>query len=719
MTKSNDGPLFISLNPDKIAKAAIESQYDYLNQDIVAERSSASTGIGRTFVDFDNNISVKSDFNRRDYEYFRANTDNLTPEKLIDLAQKSYEKVGIVRNTMDTMSNLGCQGIRIQHPVRRTERFLQAWFNYVGGPGISEQFLNILYCLANVPVKTAYGTIDYPSEQDLSKTKADMDNTEMIRVETLPRVIPLKYSFVYPNSIEAVGGNLNIFMPRPIYAMKLPADIRYELSKLSRMGKFNQDAHKQLSQEINKLIQVNSQVIPLDPEKFDIYFYKKKDWQLWATPMISSILNDLIMLERMKLADNCALDGAISNIRHWTVGIIDSANPQNNILPTMGAINRIKNVIANNVGGGTMDLVTGPEVAFKESATQVHHFLGSEKYEVTLNAIYDGLGIPPPLRSVQSSSSNATNNYVSLKTLVENLKYGRSVLTKFWNKQLQIIQKAMGHAQPGQVMYDQIILSDEGSEKKLLIELVDRDLISAEAVQHYFGFIPGIEKKRVRRDAKERQMDKMPRKAGQFHNAMIEEDMKLALVQNGDITPSEAGIELEERKEGETPRVDKQITAKKEADAFKSKMKAGRPTGVTETSKRRKKPNFRPRASIDYFDVSLWAEKAYDKLSTAIAAVYLTEVAKANLRQLTSLQSQELEKRKFVALCNLEPLTNDITIRLDDKAIIYTAANTNFDVLKQSYLTKYDSEPSLDEARKMQILSYIEAVCAHLEKNGF
>ena len=39
-----------------------------------------------------------------------------------------------------------------------------------------------------------------------------------------------------------------------------------------------------------------------------------------ANPLVYAILDDIVMLEKMRLADMSALDGAISNIRLWTLG---------------------------------------------------------------------------------------------------------------------------------------------------------------------------------------------------------------------------------------------------------------------------------------------------------------------------------------------------------------------------------------------------------------
>jgi hypothetical protein len=61
-------------------------------------------------------------------------------------------------------------------------------------------------------------------------------------------------------------------------------------------------------------------VIALDPNLVSSYYYKKDDWKDWANPMLYSILDNLVTLEKMRLADLAALDGAISNIRLWKLG---------------------------------------------------------------------------------------------------------------------------------------------------------------------------------------------------------------------------------------------------------------------------------------------------------------------------------------------------------------------------------------------------------------
>ena len=224
--------------------------------------------------------------------------------------------------------------------------------------------------------------------------------------------------------------------------------------------------------------------IPLDPERLSISYYKKDDWRQWANPMIYAILDDIIMLEKMRLADLSALDGAISNIRLWTLG-----NLEHKILPNKAAINKLRDILSSNVGGGTMELVWGPELSFQESSSEVYKFLGSEKYTSVLNSIYAGLGVPPTLTGMASNGGGFTNNFISLKTLLERLQYGRDQLVRFWEKELEIVRKSMGFRYKAHIQFDQMTLSDEAAEE-LLIQLADRDIISHETLLERFKEIP-------------------------------------------------------------------------------------------------------------------------------------------------------------------------------------------------------------------------------------
>src|SRR3990167_7713595 len=479
----------------------------------------------RTFNDISTNLSIKSDFNREDYNRYRPS--EAVPcdiNGIIQMCMKAYDRIGLVRQAIDLMGDFACQGINLVHPNKKIEKFYQKWFKKVNGSDRSERFLNMFYRAGNVVVYRLDGKIQVSMVEDWRKAYGADADLEFEKINTSSRVIPAKYVFYHPLSVDVIGSPLSTFSGKPFYALKINAELRSSYHALRSTVQRSPEASivlNNIPQNISDVLKNGGNYVSLDQEKISAYHYKKDDWQVWANPMLYSVLDDLIHLEKLKLADSAALDGAISNIRLWNLGIIDTANPNNSIMPTRVAINKLRNLLANNVGGGTLDLIWGPELKFTESNSQVHHYLGPEKYVNTLSNIYVGLGIPPVLAG-GTKDGGFTNNYITIKTLVERLEYGRGVLVQFWNGEIERVQKAMGFRFPAQVTFDKLVLSDEAAEKKLLMDMVDRDLISVETLRNKFDIPNEIEEIRIKRDEQKRGTN-VPHKASPFHNPQQED----------------------------------------------------------------------------------------------------------------------------------------------------------------------------------------------------
>ena len=361
----------------------------------------------------------------------------------------------------------------------------------------------------------------------------------------------------------------------------------------------------------------------LPEDKTVAIYYKRDDWQVWARPMLYCILEDLMMLKKMKLADLAALDGAVSHIRVWKLGSLE-----HKILPTETAIGRLADMLMNNVGGGSIDLIWGPELDFKETSTDVVQFLGEEKYKPILNAIFAGLGIPPSLTGLPVGQG-FSNNYISLRTLIERLDYGRQLLIAFWDKEIKLVQQAMGFKIPAQIVFDQHTLSDEAAEKRLLIDLMDRDLISEEALQERFDLIPEIENVRRKREMRKRENGKLPQKAGPWHNPQRIDDLKKMWVQMGIMTPKDFDIELISENDVQQPASISQNDNSNEQQAGLSGQ--GRPVGVKDSEKRKKK-TVKPRTAAKLVEAMSWAESSQKIISEYVNAAYLSSLNKKSIR---------------------------------------------------------------------------------------
>jgi hypothetical protein len=691
-------PLYLSWDNETSKQEAYKSTASNVDAYTGLQKAEA---YGRTsYIGIEPNRSVRPEFSRLDYDLFRpTEATPLQQKRIIKQCMMAYDKVGIVRNVIDLMSDFGSQGMQLYHPNPAVEKFFRKWFHQIGGYDRTERFLNYLYRCGNVIVRRRNAKLSRENEKEIVRAAKN----EMVDIE-IPsanrREIPWQYDFLNPLAIDVIENGTGA-LGQPQFVLNLS---KYTQSSILQVQKNNTAIYNSLPSDIKKRLNTGDNKIPLDPESTMFYFYKKDDWQFWANPMIYAILDDIKMLEKMKLADLAALDGAISNVRLWTIGDLE-----HKIIPTKTAINKLRDILASNVGGGTMDMVWGPELRFTESQSQVYKFLGKEKYDPVLTSIYAGLGIPPTLTGVSAGGGGYSNNYISLKTLIERLEYGREIVKKFWKQELEIIRKAMGFRLPAEIHFDAVILSDETTERKLLIDLADRDIISNETLLERFGELPTIEKVRVSREERQRRSDIVPDKASPYHKPQFRNDIARIALQKDKVADefiTEMGIPVKEAPpakntttpSGQTPISQKPI------------QEAGRPDGATDTEPRKRR---RVNPQTSEASIVLWGIEAQDKISDIVNPIILDHFNKADVRSLTKEQSKYLDSLKLGIFANLNVMqeVDEETV----KSIIDSDISFTFDFadVLHSNLNAFASlnnrHPNINETKMIRSCSFAQS----------
>lgn len=685
--------LYIDMNDKDALEKASENLSSY--QGMMSASASS-----RTFLNMEPGLSVRDSYSKNSYYGFRPGEE--PPSHQQDIMQRcmsAYDKVGIIKNVIDLMGDFGSQGISLVHSDPNAQKFYRRWWEEIGGSERSERFLNNLFRTGNVIVKRRYVKLTKVNQRTLTKGDEDL---KYLEEKMSTRRIPFVYNFLNPTTIEVDGGEAALFSGDKKYFVKISKKIRDEFKKKN-------STLKNLPVDVTNALKNNQDRIELKPETIEVFHYKKDDWQLWAYPMINPILDDITMLEKMKLADMSALDGAISNIRLWRLGDLE-----HKILPTKAAIDKLRDVLATNVGGGTMDLVWGPEIDFKESNSQVYKFLGNEKYGPVLNSIYAGLGIPPTLTGIAGQSGGFTNNFISLKTLIERLEYGRNMLSKFWNGEIRKVQKAMGFKNPAYIHFDHMILSDDSSEKALLIQLADRDVISLETVRERFGENEEIETARVKRESRARESYKIPPKAGPYHNAQQEDEFnKIAL------NKDQISIEQVSRvkRNPQAPIGQEPGTNPKSENPKQPSPENGRPKNARDT-KPRKQRRVNPRTNPGKASALIWAISAQKKIADSLLPSFLAHCNKKDSRTLTKSQSNEFELLKLSVLSHLElfqEITDEVILGiLESEPNLTPLILSEIASLKQDFFNSNSKEPSLEEMRQIYCFAYVQIKDAEL-----
>jgi hypothetical protein len=700
---------------------ALKTSSESLDEFTLVQKSQAGRFYRVDYSNLDGSTGGRPGLTRSDYDFFRP--DEAVPKRIKDIMRRSdeiYQKVGLVKNVIDLMGDFAVQGINICHKNKRIERFYRQWFKKIGGKERSERFLNNLYKTGNVVINRQTGKLSLKVTDKLYRavSSPDLQIADMDSVQVEKREIPWKYTFIDPSFVDVAAGPLSSFVSKKRYELALPAILRKMINSPQS------DAEKEIISNLPpQIIQAakTKKPYPLDPEKILVFHYKKDDWQTWAYPMVYSIMDDITVIEKLKLADMAALDGAISNIRIFKLGSLE-----HKIAPTKAATAKLAQILGNNVGGGTMDLVWGPDIELIESKTSVHQFLGEGKYVPHMNSVYAGLGIPPTLTGT-FGAAGTTNNFISLKTLTQRLQYGRDMLISFWEKEIELVQRAMGFKYGAKIEFDRMDLSNEDAEKALLIQLADRNVISDELLQTKFGIDPDMEKSRLNRETRERNSERMVPKAGPWNDPQVENALKKIALQTGTVTPSQVGLELEKKKSGEKTALEQKIPpqsgpstklANDSPESLPGIPGQGRPK-LSKDSGPRKSKKFSPQTGAS---LMLWANEAQDKINDMLNPILLDFYNKKNLRSLSKAESKEMDSVKTKILFSLTP-TCTIDPDLMTKALANIHAKEHATIIEaynnwlKPIKTEINRDLTVDEIKQLKSSFYSLVYNSLIEKS--
>lgn len=664
---------------DSKTKNIVVNKMNQMLSEISISRRPSEISSSLRYKEVQPNISVIDGFYRSDYEYFRPGESLPRKRKdVISACLASYDHNEIVNNVVNLMSELTSQGVRLVHPVKSLERLYNQWFTkIINGPELAEKFVNLLVCSGQPIVNMMTAKIKQ-SEIKRLKQVYGADFNSLPKDFTLPQYeIPCRYVFLNPLCVDVVSPELGAMGAEVSFCMKIPARTKAIIN--NPRNDAEKAIVKTLPPNIVEAAKSDNSIIYLDPNKVKAYYYKKRDWDVWAYPMLAPILSDLIQFEKLKLADMAALDGIISYVRIWKLGSLE-----HKIIPGKAAIAAFNDMIMQHAAGGTIDLVWNPGIELQESSTDIAQVLGMEKYIVCLSNIYSGLGIPPSLTGL-GKEGGMTNNFVSTKVLTERLRYLRNALTKFLDEQIALFQKALGLSSPAQVDYDYINLGDETAEKALWVQLFDRDILSVESMQERFGRRPEIERTRIRREYKERERNKLSPKVSPYHDAQPDLSLKKIALQAKLVTPTEVGLELDEKKPGEMSGLDVQLKMNEQKKAAEQKLKGqpgqGRPKNSKDSGQRKQRQE-KPRVGKAAFvDRMFWAKSTINPIRHIIfSANEFNSVEDADLARDIVV---DIERAAFSALCQLD------VVPLDEIEDAFASAEFTTDLVSDAAFTQF------------------------------
>ncbi|UCG02437.1 MAG: hypothetical protein JSW11_00295 [Candidatus Heimdallarchaeota archaeon] len=657
------------------------------------------------------NINLRAGHNRYDYDSYRP-ADKL-PQKHVDIilgCQAVYRKVGMVRNIIDLMTDFAAEGLELQHPIKTQERFYRKWAKKVDLSGRAHDYMKLLMRDANVIVRRKNAFLPKPVAKEMTKgvrligvvdeTKV-ADPPEKINIPSKridKRVIPWKYIFLSPAIVEKIGGEVGRFFGSDSLGIRIPTSLANSIRNPQTIAE--KDFVEKLPPEIVMGVKHGSNTIALDMNKIYVDYYKKDDWEDWGTPFLYGVLEDIMFKEKMRLADMAALDGVINVIRLWKLGKSDQQ-----IMPSPAIVDKLIDILQHNIGGGVMDLVWDDMIDLQVEYPPVDKILGPDKY-VGVNAdIVRGLGIPDSLIGGQDlGTRNAQSAFVQLKTLVERLEYVRGRAIRWMQYELRLVADAMGFKQIPAINFGTMSLRDEAAEKQLMIQLLDRGIISSEKVAEVFGVNYMIELERLKSEQQIRENDPgILEKSNPYNRpfSVMEKQTDLAIqvekVKQGLNRHSDLPKTTTDNNGGDNPLGDQPTD---EGD-----NSPGRPPSTKDTAPRDE------RTPHTFSVLQTIGNTLLDSIDKFIDNKYLEYNNIKNMKLLTKSQREQLELVKRGILSVLLPSdtvnNNVINERLNSIVGQDIYMQKIFDKLKSDFIAYANREPNIRERRNLTVLAWI------------
>jgi hypothetical protein len=190
----------------------------------------------------------------------------------------------------------------------------------------------------------------------------------------------------------------------------------------------------------------------------------------------------------------------------------------------------------------------------------------------------------------------------------------------------------MGWKRNPTISWSQMSLKDEAAEKRIVMDLLDRKVISAESALTFLGFDNEVEMRRKLREMREAEKSGLPHSVGPFEQAVQVQQGKDPGSRGADL--GEKDLEVRKEDLAEKRKIMKEKPAPGQTGPSRG---PGRPNNKGDESSRRQKKQREARVTATLETSALEnGAKNREKVENWWKPRYLEAVQKDNLRQLTA-----------------------------------------------------------------------------------
>lgn len=388
----------------------------------------------------------------------------ISPRSSILLCQKAYSNIAIFRNAIDVMSEFSNSDIYLEGGSEKSREFINKWLDKIQIWKFKDQYFREYYRSGNVFI---YKLDAKFSAQDLLKlNKVYAQDGKLLTSKT----IPIKYIFLNP--YDFVADRVLSYNEKDSVYKKLLSE--YDIQKLRNpQTEYDQQVYDALPDDVKKKIQQSSfheegVMVSLNADQLLFSFYKKQDYEPFATPFGFPVLDDINWKMELKKVDQ-AITRTIENV----ILLVTMGNT-----PDKGGINpnnlkAMQDLFQNESIGRALiaDYTTKAEFIIPD----LNKVLGADKYEIVNEDIKEGL------QNIIVGKENYSSTQVKAQIFLERLKEARSAfLNDILQPQIKEVCKSMGFKNYPVAKFVEIDIKDEVQMHRVTSRLIEMGIITPE-----------------------------------------------------------------------------------------------------------------------------------------------------------------------------------------------------------------------------------------------
>ena len=388
--------------------------------------------------------------------------NHISPRESILLCQKAYANIPIFRNAVDVMAEFANSDIYLEGGSEKAKNFIYKWLDKIQCWKMKDQYFREYYRSGNVFIYKLEGAFEREDVLKLNKIYADSSFANSS--------IPMRYVFLNP--YDFVADRAITFDSRNGVYQKLLSE--YDIERLKNpKNEYDQQVYDSLPQEAKEKIAKKSfnrdgVKIQLDPDKLIYSFYKKQDYEPFATPFGFAVLDDINWKMELKKVDQ-AISRTVENV----ILLITMGNT-----PDKGGVNpnnlqAMQQLFMNESVGRALiaDYTTKADFIIPD----LNKVLGPEKYQIVNEDIKEGL------QNIIVGKENYSSTQVKAQIFLERLKEARNAfISDFLQPQIKEICKSVGLKNYPKAKFIEIDIKDEVQLQRVASRLIEMGIITPE-----------------------------------------------------------------------------------------------------------------------------------------------------------------------------------------------------------------------------------------------